>query len=193
MHNTFASIVVGFTVGCFVKLFTGPIVEIPTFAQAPTPEVTFVIQEDKESVIPGIMQDDLDALLDAICEVESNCQSGAIGDNGNAIGAYQIWRIYWTDVNERSNLGGKYEDCFNKEYARQVVIEWLKIYATERRLGVVTLEKMARMHNGGPNGHKKEATKKYWDKVWDVIVRKRKEKVQRFLQHIHNAGPIPPK
>jgi hypothetical protein len=52
---------------------------------------------------------------------------------------------------------------------------------------------MARMHNGGPNGHKKEATKKYWDKVWEVIVRKRKEKVQRFLQHIHNAGTIPPK
>jgi hypothetical protein len=129
MHNTFASIVVGFTVGCFVKLFTGPIVEIPTFAEPPAPEVTFVIEEDKESVIPGIMQDDLDALLDAI----------------------------------------------------------------ERRLGVVTLEKMARMHNGGPNGHKKEATKKYWDKVWEVIVRKRKEKVQRFLQHIHNAGTIPPK
>ena len=73
------------------------------------------------------------------------------------------------------------------------MIEWLKIYATERRLGVVTLEKMARMHNGGPNGHKKEATEKYWAKVWEVIVRKRKEKVQRFLQHIHNAGPIPPK
>ena len=28
-----------------------------------------------------------------------------------------------------------------------------------------TFEEMARKHNGGPQGHKKECTKKYWEKV----------------------------
>ena len=39
-------------------------------------------------------------------------------------------------------------------------------YGTESRLGhSPTDEDMARMHNGGPNGHKNKATEKYWDKV----------------------------
>ena len=38
--------------------------------------------------------------LDAICKVESNCNPSAVGDNGNAIGAYQIWKSYWKDAIE---------------------------------------------------------------------------------------------
>ena len=39
-------------------------------------------------------------------------------------------------------------------------------YATERRLGrTPTYEDVARIHNGGPNGYKKTATYKYWQKV----------------------------
>ena len=39
-------------------------------------------------------------------------------------------------------------------------------YCTERRLGrKPTDQDRARMWNGGPNGHRKSATLKYWDKV----------------------------
>ena len=39
-------------------------------------------------------------------------------------------------------------------------------YATEERLGrPVTLEDIARIHNGGPNGYKKQSTIPYWKKV----------------------------
>ena len=39
-------------------------------------------------------------------------------------------------------------------------------YATEKRLGrPVTIEDIARIHNGGPNGYKKQATDVYWLKV----------------------------
>jgi hypothetical protein len=41
-------------------------------------------------------------------------------------------------------------------------------------LGVVTPEKIARMHNGGPNGWKISATDKYWDKVEPIFERLRR-------------------
>jgi hypothetical protein len=39
-------------------------------------------------------------------------------------------------------------------------------YATQKRLGrSPTYEDIARIHNGGPSGHKKSATDGYWLKV----------------------------
>lgn len=84
-----------------------------------------------------------------------------------AIGPYQIWKIYWKDALEFDpTIGGKYEDCFDRQYSERVVIAYMKRYATEKRLGrTPRYEDMARIHNGGPNGHKKSATDKYWNKV----------------------------
>ena len=43
---------------------------------------------------------------------------------------------------------------------------YMNRYATEARLGrKPTNEDIARIHNGGPNGYKKESTLKYWKKV----------------------------
>jgi len=33
----------------------------------------------------------------------------------------------------------------------------------------VTFEDIARIHNGGPNGHRKEITKRYWEKVKKIL------------------------
>ena len=108
-------------------------------------------------------------LLSAICKVESNCEEDAVGDNGNAIGPYQIWEIYWKDAvefNPSLRKNHTYEDCTNKEYAEQIVLAYWQRYATEKRIGrPVTDEDRARIHNGGPNGYKKKATLKYWKKV----------------------------
>lgn len=106
-------------------------------------------------------------LLDSICQVESNCDSSAIGDNGNAIGAYQIWRAYWQDAVEHDpSIGGVYSDCTDKAYAEKIVLAYWSRYATEKRIGrPVTDEDRARIHNGGPNGYKKKATEKYWKKI----------------------------
>jgi hypothetical protein len=39
-------------------------------------------------------------------------------------------------------------------------------YATAERLGhEPTIEDIARIHNGGPDGYKKSSTDKYWEKV----------------------------
>ena len=113
---------------------------------------------------------ELTDVLTAIRTVESNNNPSAVGDNGNAIGVYQIWKSYWKDARQTSSIGGVYNDCFTPAYADRIVRAYMKRYATEKRLGrEVTQEDIARIHNGGPNGYKKNATVKYWKKVQKVL------------------------
>ena len=109
-------------------------------------------------------------VLAAIRIVESNDDPNAVGDGGDSIGCYQIQKCYWLDAKEFSDLGGTYLDCYNRGYADRTVRFYMARYATERRLGrEVTQEDVARIHNGGPNGYKKECTKKFWKKVEVVL------------------------
>lgn len=104
----------------------------------------------------------VDSLLVAIATVESGNDSRAVGDGGKAIGAYQIHKVYWQDaVDFDKTLGGSYQDCYDPDYARRVVLAYLKRYAPAG----ATAETLARIHNGGPRGYLKKATLKYWTKV----------------------------
>ena len=106
-------------------------------------------------------------LINAIIQVESNGNDKAIGDGGKAIGCLQVWKIYWLDATERSNIGGKYSDCFTRNYSIKVFDSYMKRYAREAWTNPAKFdaEKVARIHNGGPKGYKKTATEKYWKKV----------------------------
>jgi len=106
-------------------------------------------------------------LLAAMCEVESNCDPTKVGE-ANEIGWYQILPDFWTDALEHDpSIGGIYEDVArDKSYAEKCILAYWDRYATEKRLGrKVTDEDRARIHNRGPNGYKKESSKKYWTKV----------------------------
>ncbi len=100
-------------------------------------------------------------LLDALIMVESNGNDKAVGDNGKALGCLQIWHIYWIDA----RMEGSHKDCFNRAYAKRCVARYMRRYA--RRAWEVDFnpEKIARIHNGGPKGHLKKATLRYWKKV----------------------------
>ena len=106
-------------------------------------------------------------LIDALIQVESNGNDDAVGDNGNAIGCLQIWKIYHTDATERSNIGGKYLDCYTRSYSILVFDAYMRRYARSAWTDPLKFdaEKVARIHNGGPRGYKKKATEKYWKKV----------------------------
>jgi len=106
-------------------------------------------------------------LVQAIILVESSGKDDAVGDNGSAIGCLQIWKPYWVDATERSNIGGVYRDCFKRGYAVRVFDAYMKRYAKEAWTdpSKFDAEKVARIHNGGPKGYKKKATEKYWKKV----------------------------
>jgi len=101
-------------------------------------------------------------LLEAIRQVESHGNPNLVGDNGKAIGSFQIWRTYWHDAVEHDKtIGGKYEDCKNDEYAKRIILAYWDRYAPKN----ATDEQLARIHNGGPQGWKNSNTIKYWNKV----------------------------
>lgn len=103
--------------------------------------------------------------LDALAEVESNHKDNAVGDDGKAIGRYQVWKVYWSDAIEYApQIRGEYSDCKNKKYAERIVVAYLLRYAKDA-VKVRDYQTLARIHNGGPKGATKRATLKYWQKV----------------------------
>jgi len=118
---------------------------------------------------------DMDRLLDAIAQVESGNRADAIGDNGRAVGAYQMWKICVDDVNRIVSSHHTvpdrhmftYSDRINPTLSRSMC----RIYITHYGRG--DLERMARCFNGGPRGHLKAATLPYWKKVKAEMERNR--------------------
>ena len=97
----------------------------------------------------------------ALHQVETSGRHGAIlGDNGKSLGPLQISRAYWQDA----RVGGSYEQVADFAHARRVATAYLKRYAPAAwQAGDVAT--LARIHNGGPTGHRKTATLGYADKV----------------------------
>jgi len=88
------------------------------------------------------------------------------GDDGRAIGPFQIHEVYWID----SGLQGDYQDCREAEYAKRVIQAYMLRYvpAAWRRCDA---EVIARTHNGGPRGQHKNATLRYWRRVATWLTR----------------------
>lgn len=105
---------------------------------------------------------DWDAVFYALHQVETSGRLGPIlGDGGAALGPLQIHKGYHLD----SGVDGPYSNCSSLAFSKRVVRGYMARYATERRLGrPVTVQDIARIHNGGPNGYKKRATLKYAEK-----------------------------
>lgn len=117
---------------------------------------------------PAKHRSSMSYLLESISWVESKHDPEAVGDNGKAVGAYQIHKGYVDDVNRIYGTRFTYEDRKNPEKSKRMVQLYLLYYGAryERITGMkVTVDILARIHNGGPNGWKKHATIEYADKV----------------------------
>jgi hypothetical protein len=79
------------------------------------------------------------------------------GDNGTAIGPYQLHRAYWLDARMPD---GSYQDCRRAEYAERVMVRYWQRYAPDWRP-----ETLARLHNGGCNNWQGVAAGRYWQDV----------------------------
>jgi hypothetical protein len=106
-------------------------------------------------------------ILDAIRAVESgSCAdpANAVGDGGKALGPYQIHRVYWQDAVDRDPSlvanGQTYQNVRDAAYAERVILAYWSRYAPSW-----DAQTLARIHNGGPKGHRKQATLGYWGKV----------------------------
>ncbi len=136
-------------------------------AQTPNPNCVFTEQQ----------------FLNAIQIVETGSTSTTgpwpPGDGGRAIGPFQIHEAYWIDATDGWSPRGTYQECgTSHDYSKRVVLSYMKRYSRTQydRLvaGTATwadVEKMARIHNGGPTGHTRNSTKAYWDKVKAELMR----------------------
>ena len=122
-------------------------------------------------------------LIVAIIQVESGGNMMAVGDNGKAYGCMQIHAAYVEDVNRIWGTKFVHEDAFDKVAAIEMFLIYTGHYGVklEDKLDrKATFEDLARIHNGGPNGWKKDSTKKYW------------EKVQQAHQQLYAGSPANP-
>lgn len=99
---------------------------------------------------------DLSDLFQAIHEIEL---PGDVQykENPYHIGPYQISYAYWLD----SGVPGSWEDCIDYKYSERVMIAYWQRYARDA-LESKDFQTLARIHHGGPNGHKKQSTAFYW-------------------------------
>ena len=106
-----------------------------------------------------------EAFWRALHQVETGGRLGPIkGDKGKALGPFQIHEVYWRD----SGVAGSYVQVADYVYARQVVTAYLMKYA-RKAWDTGDVETLARIHNGGPKGSQKEATKAYARKVVNAM------------------------
>ena len=100
-------------------------------------------------------------LFAAIAAVES--ENGRTSDN-----VYQLQRVYLDDVGRIFGCHFADEVMTDRNASEQVMLAYLEYYGERyrRMMGKEpTAEVLARIHNGGPNGWRKEATAVYWAKV----------------------------
>lgn len=112
------------------------------------------------------------SLLPVLAQVESNHNRLAVGDNGKAIGLYQIHADYWQDGCKFLGVEWPYHRAFRTTCSDEIVTAYLTHYgkAYEKKTGsTATLEVLCRIHNGGPDGWKKKSTVKYWNKCKKVM------------------------
>ena len=100
-------------------------------------------------------------LIDALVHVESRGEVHAIGDNGKAVGPLQIHKEVVDDVNKAYGTNYTYEDRKSIDKSREICRRYLLLHGGRN----ATNEKYARIWNGGPGGHRKRSTSKYWVKV----------------------------
>lgn len=111
------------------------------------------------------------AFVMALIMQESGGNNLAIGDNGAAHGPLQIHKCCVDDVNKYRKARGwkpyKFpSDCYDRQKSESILATYLHLYANKERLGrEPTVEDYARIWNGGPNGYKRKATVKYWEKL----------------------------
>jgi soluble lytic murein transglycosylase-like protein len=101
-----------------------------------------------------------DKLIAAIIQVESGGDTLAYNCKEDAVGCLQIRPIMVREINR---LLGKDSFTLSDRWSKAKSIQMFNILRSH--LKGASNEKIARVWNGGYNGHNKQGTLKYWQKV----------------------------
>lgn len=101
----------------------------------------------------------------AIAQIESKNNDLAVGDNGKALGKFQIWRVCYQDAAEYDkSINFSYESLTNSSNSEKVLKAYLNRYGYNL-IKNNDFESLARLWNSGPNWKNKlEKTNKYVEK-----------------------------
>lgn len=137
-----------------------------------------VVNNEQDKTQEVNLDSPFDEFINAMHQVESNGRitknSPILGDDGNARGPLQIWKVYFEDAKQYSDdpivKNGKYEDVDDLDFSKRVVYQYLRRYANTA-LKNNDFETLARIHNGGPSGANPKYIKRYnktgnyWNKL----------------------------
>lgn len=101
-------------------------------------------------------------IIAIIANVESNNNPRAWNRSEDARGKLQIRTMVITDVNRYYKTTFSHDDAWNPRRAEDICIRYLKMWKAD------SIEKACRIWNGGPRGHQKKSTLKYWRKCQQV-------------------------
>jgi hypothetical protein len=107
----------------------------------------------------------VEILLDVLACVESNNSPLAVGDQGRALGTYQIHQAYWEEGTRWLGVNWPFREAFDPDKARCVA----RAYLLHHGSGMTLLD-MARIHNGGPMGPHRRSTLPYARRVDRLLV-----------------------
>ena len=123
-----------------------------------------------------------DALLDAICMVESHGKARAYNAKTKAAGAFQITPGALAQVNKTYRTRFSVADCYDKHVGRNIARLYLTYLARqyERQTGNRPgQQELARFYNGGLGGWQGIGPGLYWRKVAAAMMAKVARKAYR--------------
>lgn len=107
-------------------------------------------------------------MVNALIMIESSGNNNAYCKSEDAVGCLQIRRTMVRDINRiLKRKGSSQRFKFKDRWDRSKSIEMFNIYCQYYNLQ--SPEVISRCWNGGPKGHKKESTRKYWTKVKSLL------------------------
>jgi len=112
----------------------------------------------------------LTILIPLLCQVESGGDPNAVGDGGQAVGVLQIHPIMVAEVNrilkdDFYDLEDRLDPNESAAMAHIYLYYWGERRLPRRATAEQSIVLLARLWNGGPNGHKKRATFQYGEKT----------------------------
>lgn len=99
---------------------------------------------------------------------------GDLGMRERARGEFQITKPYWEDAGVTED----YATCFmfSRIQKKVMLCYWMRYCPSA--LMRHDWEVLARVHNGGPKGHLRKSTTKYWNDVYVLLLRVLKSRLE---------------